>query len=299
MKYRSFIPILIAVIVAACTGLNHGDDSKEPDNWGSNIHYSNFLWHDYNPNAYRIGKTLELEFNDDARKHFVGKAVLELVTQDNQPTIDFINLYKNGVKCENNRLELTIKDSEVNIQVEFKNDVDVTTNHYTLVLKVVDNGGLDEIVNIELGEIGFVVARKNIMNPLAKQTMWFGIVIAALFVAWLILSRTIINPYLKFSRISFDYSDGAGDISHRVANCYKIICTNKPKKISLLHKIFAGNVYVEVNDFWSNEVTIICGSRNNIRLITRGEYLLPDEPVRKEPFTVLNEQHRKVIIETT
>lgn len=291
MRYNYIIIFAIAVLFSACGERNHAIAD-----WGSTVYYSDFWWKHYESST--MDQTLVLDFNDDAHKHFTGEAVLELMIQKGEdflPTVDLVTLCKNDIECKQNRLVLTPTDNEVKVSVEFK--AEAPSGNYKLFLVPIDKGGLDEIVQVDLGE-GFFVQKIDIMNPLAKQTMWLAIVIAVLFVAWLILSR-IINPYLKFSRISFDYNNGAGELSHRVGGCYKIICTNKPKRISLLHKIFVGNVHVEVNDFWSNEVTIMCGSRNNLRLITRGDYILPDDPVRKEPFTIQDEQQRKVNIETT
>lgn len=298
MKYIHYIIILVsATFFTACSKM--GSSEGQPDIWGNYKSYSNFLWERYNPETERIERELNLDFNEDARKFFTGQAVLELRYQKGnslEPTVGKMRLYKESVLCDQNRLALTVNDSIVKIGIEF--NADLEPNNYTLFLVAVDNGGLDTIYNYKLGKCGVVIKKIDVMNPLAKQTMWIAIVIAALFVAWLILSR-IINPYLKFSRISFDYNDGTGELSHRVGGCYKIICTNKPRRISLLHKLFVGNVHIEVNDFWSDEVTIMCGSRNNIRLITRGDYILPDEPVRKELFIIQDGQQRKVNIETT
>lgn len=292
MRYVHCILILASfVFFASC---DKADENLA--NWGRTGYYSDFWWNHYEP--VKMEQTLVLDFNDDARRHFTGKAVLELMDQVGErliPTMDSIKLYKNGDLCNQNRLELTADDIEVVVGIEFTK-ISRSGNH-RLFLVPVDHGGLDEIDQIQL-ENGFYAQKDVIMNPLAKATMWIVIVVLVLFVVWLALSR-IINPYLKFSRISFDYNDGIGELSHRVGSCYKILCTNKSRRISVLHKIFVGKVYVEVNEFWTSDVTIMCGSRNNLRLITRGDYLLPDEPVRKEPFVIQNEQQRKVNIETT
>lgn len=282
--------LLPALMISSC-------DQAQPEiaDWGNTIPYADFGWDKYTP--VKMEHTLVLDFNDDAKKLFTGSVVFELVLKNAEgyflPT-DKIILYKNGVLCKKNRMSINKDDSEITVGIEINRDM--PEGCYTLLLNPVDNGGLDRIEQIDL-QNGFNVQKIEVMNPLAKRLMWSVIVTAALFILWIIVSR-IVNPKLKFSRISFDYND-TGEVSHRVGNCYKIVCTNRPKRISLLHKIFVGNVYVEVNEFWSSELTILCGSRDVIRLSTRGDYMLPDEAVRRETFLIQDDSNRKVNIETT
>lgn len=292
---KQIFQILIVASVLFLTGCGNGD--RQLADWGHTEYYTDFWWKHYEP--IKMEKTIVLDFNEDARRFFTGKAVLELMVQKGEtllPTTEFIKLYKNNKRCDKNRLVLTCADKEINVGVEFLPNAE--KGNYKLFLVPVDKGGLDDIVQIKLGD-GFYVQKTDIMNPLAKNTMWVAILLVSLFAMWIIASR-MINPSLKFSRISFDYMDEVGEISHRTGGCYKIVCTDKAKKISVFHKIFIGNVFIEVNDFWTEELTIKCGPRDAVRLITRGDYNLPDEAFRKETFTIQNdEQKRKVNIETT
>ena len=296
MKYIYYIFMLISA--AAFTACDAEQSGKLAD-WGEAVYYSDFWWNRYEPENHRMEQTLELEFNDDARRHFTGEVVLELMAQDGEKivAVENLKLFKNDVACEQNRLRLTLADSVVKVSVEFCKDSPGTTETYKLFLVPVDKGGLDKIEQIEL-ENGFMVSKVARMNPLAKKTMWIAIVAAALLTTWIVVSR-MVNPSLKFSRITFDYNDGGGEQSRRVGGCYKIVCTNQSKRVSLLHRIFVGKVYFETNEFWKDELTIMCGSRDSIRLITRGDYRLPDDPVRKEAFTVDNCAQSSVNIETT
>lgn len=294
MKYIN--SILAVVSVGVLTACNESQDKLA--DWGNAVYYSDFLWNSYEPII--MEQTLELTFNDDAQRYFTGEAILELEyfdgeTEKWQSAEEYMILYKNGVECEHNLLKLSVKDHEVVVGVEFRKNA--AGRNYTLQLNPVDKGGLDEIEQIGLAN-GFMVEKIDIMNPLAKQTMWVIIILSVLFVIWIVLSR-IVNPYLKFSRITFDYNNGAGEISYRVGSCYKIICTNKPKKISLLHRIFIGKIHVVVNEFWDQDLVIMSGSHNNIRLISSGEYIFPEESVRKEMFVITNVRQQIVNIETT
>lgn len=292
-RYRYFVVLMIlSGLLTAC------GSSPETTLWGTTESYSSFLWKRYQPQ--KMEQTLEFDFSEDAQRLIDKEIIFELVVEDlnrNVSTTDSIRLYKNGARCENNRMSINKEDHEVKVGIEF--DPHYRKGTHTLRLRPVDCGGLDSI-DFEFdpeGEGCIYVRKNNVTNPLAKLTILLSVLFAILFVIWLIISRLIINPYLKFSKITFDY--GLGEITHRVGGCYKIICTNHREKISLAHKIFVGKVLVEVNDFWEQELTIKCGSRNMIHLITRGEYVLPDEAVRKEVFTIQNGKAQKVNIETT
>ncbi len=292
MKYILLIIIsLQATLFIACNSVQ----SPIAD-WGKTKYYSDFWWEHYVP--VKMEQTLILEFNDDAQKLFTEDAVFELVVKNAngqyQPTQKMI-LYKNNILCEGNRLRINKNDHEIVIGVEFLPEM--SDGCYTLYLNPIEMGGLNRVEQIEL-QNGFNVQKITVMNPLAKKTMWITIAVIVSLIVWIIGSR-IINPNLKFSKISFDYNDGGGEIYRRVGGCYKIICTNTPKKISIFHRIFIGNIFVEVNEFWEQELSIKCGTTDNLRLITRGDYILPDETIRKEMFVIKNDKQQIVNIETT
>lgn len=291
-------PVYIFILLLSVLMFPSCDPTRtETADWGKTKSYSDFLWNSYTP--IKMEQTLELEFNDDAKKFLTGDIVFELVAKNEDgrfsPIGDVLCIYKNGELCENNRMSIGKDDSEVVVGIEFKRNA--PEGCYTLFLNPVETAGLDRIELIDLRN-GFNVQKIDIMNPLAQRVIWSVAAIIILFVVWTVVAR-MINPPLKFSRITFDYQDGTGELSHRVGNCYKIVCTNKAKRIPLLQKIFIGNVYVEVNEYWSSELTIVCGLRDRIRLLTRGDYLLPDEPVRKEAFSIRNDRQQTVTIETT
>lgn len=292
-KFYYIITLCVGVLATySCAS----DNSKVAD-WGQTEYYSNFLWKDYTP--VRMEQTLLLELNDDAKSLWKGEIEFELVVKNSDGTFTptkQVHLYKNGTRCANNHLVVTSSDKEIVVGIEFLEDA--PEGCYTMRLNPINKGGLDRIEQIEL-QNGFNVQKTVVTNPLAVQAICLGILLIALFLAWMLLSRVVLYPNVKFSKISFNYNDGAGDYMKRVGGCYKIICTNQPKRVSVFHKIFIGNIYVEVNPFWEQEMTIMSGSRNNIRLITRGEYILPDESVRKEVFEIKNSNGQKVDIETT
>lgn len=286
--------IILAVPVFVMTSCS----SRQIENadWGETQYYSDFWWKHYEP--VRMQQKLKLEFNDYAKRLITDDVVFELVVKkengDFGPTQD-LALYKNGIRCHDNKMAINTDDRDILVAVEFIRDIPEGT--YVLYLNPVTTGGLDRIEQIGL-QNGFTVQKIDIMNPLAKQTFWIAVIVVIFIVSWIIVAR-IVNPSLKFSKITFDYNDGTGEIEHRVGKYYKIVCTNKPKSITFFHKVFIGNVFVEFNEFWDRELVIRCGSRDNIRLISHGDYIFPDESVRKEMFVIKNSNHQSVNIETT
>ncbi len=295
MKKLYYIILLcIGTITMSACSLSGGNTTA---NWGETEYYSNFWWNHYTP--VRMEQTLLLELNEDAQKLWNGEVEFELIVKNEKgaflPTKE-VKLYKNDVLCNNNRLKISSTDREILVGIEFLENA--PEGVYTMMLNPINTGGLDRIEQLEL-QNGFNVKKSVITNPLAVRVIWLSILVVTIFAVWMLLSRIAIYPNVKFSKISFNYNDGAGDFMKRVGNCYKIVCTNQPKRISIFHKIFVGNIYVEVNPFWEQEMTIMSGSRNQIRLITRGDYQLPDESIRKEVFEIKNLNGQKVDIETT
>ena len=118
--------IFTILIVASVLFLN-GCDNKEYQlaDWGHTEYYTDFWWKHYEP--IKMEKTLVLDFNEDARRFFTGKAVLELMVQKGEnllPTTETMKLYKNNERCDNNRLVLTCADNDINVGMEFLPDAE-------------------------------------------------------------------------------------------------------------------------------------------------------------------------------
>lgn len=128
--------------------------------------------------------------------------------------------------------------------------------------------------------------------------VWSNIIfwaLLAILLAWHILSR-MVNPSVKFTRLTIDY--GEGEIRYDTRGCYKVVLTNKSLKFGLLHRFFVGKVAVICNDFWTSEVTLKKIYGQNLMLITRGDYILPDEAIRREEFAITNEEGKKAVLFT-
>jgi len=289
--YKILLVALAAIVFSSCGKHISGEF------WGETEYYSNFLFKKYEPVV--MEKTLEFDFNDDAQRLITGDIEFEVVKKDEHDAFapaQEVVLYKNGAKCANNILKVKSSEKELSLGIEFTKEA--REGYYTLYLREKGASGLDRIEYLELTN-GFCVRKSDVWNPLANG-LFYGLIGLILFLLlWYILSRRF-NPNNKFSKIYFDYHDGAGEQVRRgVGSCYKVVCVNKMQRVSPFSKFFVGNVFYEVNDFWTSPVTLKSGTRNTIKLSGVVNYELDsEETIRKEPFTLTNENGQKATITT-
>ncbi len=274
--------------------------------WGETEYYNNFLIKKYEPVI--MTQTLELKFSDDAKRLLNSDIKFEAVERNEQDKfvkVKGIKLYKNRILCADGILRINSKEKEQNIELGIEFTEDAKEGNHTLYLQVIDGGGLDRIDDTDLSaddEIilahEWVVKKNDVYNPLAKLLFWVGVAIIVILIACFIVSR-ITNPSTKFSKLYIDYHDGSGEKRIRMGSGYKLLCTNKKTRFSILYKFFVGVVKVEVNDFWEHPLTMKSGRRDSIRISGLGEYSLDEEEtIRKEPFTITNNSGQKVTITT-
>jgi hypothetical protein len=284
---KIFIVAALAVLLLSSCG----DDSKGTF-WGETKYYSNFPFKSYEPVI--MEKTLSFDFNDDARQRITSDIEFEVVEKDEHDKFvcpEGIVVCKNNEKCANNILKVKPTENEVILGIEFTEKA--RKGNHTLYLRATNTGGLDRIDYLELTN-GFCVKKTEVMNPMAFILLWSIIVVIVILAVCFIASR-IVNPSTKFSKLFIDYNDGAGEQMIKMGSAYKLLCTNKKTRVSVFSKFFVGVVKVEVNDFWTYPVTLKSGTRNNIRLLGMSNYQLDnDETVRKEPFSITNENGQKV-----
>jgi hypothetical protein len=281
---------LVAVLFSSCK------DEVKGEVWGETQFYSNFLFKKYEP--VKMEQTLEFEFNDDARRLVTNDIIFEVVEKDNNDhfvVVKDVVLYKNGEVCPDNMLKIKPTEIEVKLGIEFTETT--REGNHTLYLREKGQSGLDRIDYLELAD-GFVVKKDDVYNPLGLLLFWALVTLAVILVVCFIVSR-IANPVVKFSKVFIDYNDGAGERKIKMGSAYKLLCTRKRTKFSIFSKFFVGVMKVEVNEFWTHPVTITSGTRNHIRVSGLGEFELDnDETVRKEPFTITNDNGKKATITT-
>ncbi|MDR1527825.1 MAG: hypothetical protein LBS46_09210 [Dysgonamonadaceae bacterium] len=305
---------LLSLVVASCDEPPKKANVTRTD-WGKASYYSDFLFDKYQPDT--LTKKLQFEFNETALDSITEAIALivvkgkETATKDtvycayeSEPAQDIV-LLKNGMKCEENVLSISTEENGkiITLQIILPAGGQYEDETIHLGLRVKNAGGLDYIDNIDLEKERLLshewtITKDNVYNPMGLLLFWILVVIVTLLTACFIISR-ILNPSTKFSKLYIDYDDGAGEQRINMGHAYQLLCTNKNTRFSIFHKFFIGVVKVEVNDFWTHPVTIKSGTRHNVRISGLGEFELhPDETVRKEPFTIVNENGQQATITT-
>ncbi|MDR0939293.1 MAG: hypothetical protein LBN29_08080 [Mediterranea sp.] len=291
--YLAALSLSIASFCASCD-----DDGEKGEFWGKTKFYTNFAFKPYVPDTMK--QELRFDFNEDARRLLTNDIEFEVVERDNE-TADTIvargiELYKNGERCADN--VLAINPSERTAEVGIVFTAEASEGSHTLFLRERGTGGLDRIDYLELGK-GLVVEKDDVYNPLAYWLVIGLIALVIVLALCFVLSR-VMNPGTRFSKVFIDYNDGAGERTIRMGSAYKLVCSDKPVKNGVFSKFFVGVVRVEVNDFWTRQVTIRSGHGHKIRLSGLGDFQLDnDDTVRGEPFNVIDADGKKATITTT
>lgn len=292
---RNIYSVFLAVAIYVLMFLSSCKEQQDNYNsifWGSTRQYPNFLFKIYEP--VKMEQTLIFDFNEDAIERWNGVISFELIDINTKQKVDNIILYKNGEVCERNILNITKNDNEVVVGIEFLPDA--PEGRYILALQPKKLSGIDRIDAVEL-EQGIIIEKEDVMNPLAKWTIWVLILVSMVLLAWFVIVHKFINPKTYFSKVDFDYGLGAGR-PIRMGYAYKLVCTNKNKKNSFWKKLFWGNVKYEVNEFWDKDFVITNGVRyRQVRFEGRTHYQISSNTVnRGDSFTVTNTRGHHVHI---
>ena len=292
-KYILLLFVFSSVLLVSCT-----KKIESGAFWGETEYYRDFLWKKYDP--IRMEQTLNFDFNGDAKRLLQNKPLhFEVVERNVEgefvPAMDII-LYVDGQECEGNRFEVTTNDKEKTVAVVFK--ADAREGNHALFLREIGENGLDRVDYTELGE-GFVLKKQDITNPLQLALTWTLIIIFIILIVWILLVKFVICPATAFRRVTITYSDGIENVV-RLNGAHKLVCTNKHSKCSLLKALFVENVMYEVNEYWTNPVTIMTGRhRNDVKIIGRDVSVQNDKIIRHEQLVIINDTtNEKVMVET-
>ncbi len=233
--------------------------------WGETKYYKDFLWKKYEP--VRMEKTLEIEFNEDA-KNFANlwseRIEFNVVNITNNKPFEHIKLYKNDELCNNNVLVITPEDEEVQVAIEFLESAPEGNHILTLVER--GNSGLDRI-EIEMGD-GVVITKKDITNPLALTSSISGSAILIILIVLAVILR-LASPKIKHTLTVIEPI--AQNIVRRNEARRVVLTSDRKQKQGLISKIFKGKTKYVYNDIWTSTVVLTYANRG-IRVEDRGQF---------------------------
>lgn len=311
MKHRllyilaAFMPFIL---------LSCSTEELSVSHWGKTEYFEDFLYKKCPP--LKMEKDLVVAANEDALS--LAKPIKLVLCKESDGK--FINvdkseicLFVNNEEQEKNVIEIvpTKEEQKIHIELILQNSFVMASeaDNFKYYFRLEDNPGLDYINNVKVATCKSLVLSSDewtpmdiyvdrVANSLKVTLVTSLIVIAILFVVWLILSRLIFFPATKFGRVTITYKDGIESVL-RTNGAYEVVLTNNSGlKDSLLHRIFIGKRVYEVNDFWERTTimkSFTIGKR--IRIMPM-RYDLEGEMVRREQFRLIKDNNEKVTIET-
>ena len=285
MKHRRHISVLlvsVCALLASCTTTPSGII------WGETDFYHDFLGKKYEPVI--MGRTLELQFNDYAREQMTDREQItfRLVEKDEngrEVVPAGINLYKNGILCEDNRLAVSVAESDIEVGFAFTEDA--SEGYHNVYLRAESLAGLDRIDDTVIAN-GIVIRKNNVHNPLAVLLFWTVIFIAASVIVWLLVIKPTIYPTFKVGQLRLQ------DPAPYSALCplkhyRKVILTNRSTRQGFLNALFTGRIKYIVNAVWSSEVIFEPKDKNSVRIRPSKEYRTDALILRKnQEYTLEN-----------
>ena len=289
--------------------------------WGTLECFGNFPGKPYVSDTLR--KTLRFEFNSHAQGA-VGDIKLQLfdrvIIRNSETHLkdtvfiipEGVVLLKDGVRCDgDNILVIKPQDKKIEIGIIFTDEVPKESHTYNFMLKVIDNGGLDRIGNIDVSKDNraqslfladqWEVGKKKIWNPLGFWVFWGIMVIAIILIVLFIIIRAD-HPEFKIRELRIEYYTPEGELCPpyqkiQLKGCFKVVCANKKPGQSVFSRIFQGKVAFAINDFWDKDICLRpkSNSKNTIR-IPKNPYDSIVKSINKgEPTEFLNSRNEKVI----
>lgn len=272
----SKIKLYFCSVVVACLFVSCNKEEVDTSMlWGETKCYPGFLFCDYEP--IRMMQTLCFETNDELKgKVWKAKFGLFKMTTEGSyiPVEKDIVLYKNGVVCPKNILEITSEDDEVELGIEFAPNAPEGVHKW--FLKVLDNGGFDRINECSTAEdslpllLEWKAEKKDILNPLLKGIIVVLLVILSLLLLWFCILKNMFYPTFKVGNIQF--VGGTYFSTKRLYKARKLVVTSSNVKQGTLNKLFTGKIVFERNDIWSDEWELLPKGKK-ARIITKRKYM--------------------------
>jgi hypothetical protein len=269
--------------------------------------YDDFLWEKYEPQPLKFVITSQFKECD----HHEGTIVLDLCEGDMNKTsvvsTDIAQVYVNGEIAEGNRIRIPVGATETEVEIRFNKEQLSEDATYHWHIKLRDDAGLTKVFAEDgngavmpasqsqpwVKGMDICVQNDHVANSLKVWSITGLWTILGIIGAIFVICRLSHLP-VKFNEVMVDY--GYGYERRRTGRCYKVVFTDKPYKVSLLSRIFNGKVAVIRNEFWTDPVVLKgqFGNRNGLFFMTAGDYILPDVPVRQEPFEIKKTKTLKV-----
>ena len=272
--------------------------------------YDDFLWDEYIPDTLKF--TINAEFKECGA---IKKPLVLALCDANGKVVptNKAQVYVDGVPARGNKMEIEVvgeDESEIEVGIVISEELLVESAVYDWHIKLEDNAGLSQVLSKDQSGAMYSVGENDpwmlgmdvcVVNNRVANSLKVGFDLGLLATLAILLLIFILgrrkNPSVKFTRITIDTGDG--DRVYSTQGCYKVVLTsNSNLKFGFWHWFTNGKVTVIYNEFWTSDVTIKKARGSNLIIRTAGDYILPDEPVRREEFIIKNDKGQKATLTT-
>ncbi len=301
---NTLLCLLVLLFVTACD--RNKEQRKPPFAWGKAICYDDFLWEKHTPDT--LYRTLTFDFNEDARLFMDRPAVVGVFKRTDADRYEPVTeqeaqLFLDGIPCPGNQIAISSRMQESRLGIVFNNQAENKMHYW--YLKVVDDGGLDRINDLEMGVqsdpdkllMDFQIEKCKIWNPLAKFLTLVGLLLLALLIVWMCILRPMLYPSFKVGKINM--REPAPFITtHRLRGCRRLVLTNRKEKQNVLSRIFTRPVKYDVNALWTSPVVFSPYDKKSVKIRTTNEYSIEARTLKiNQEYTLVNNKTKtKTII---
>ena len=149
------ISVIAALALSAILGVSCSEQDSGIERWGEIKSYPDWWLNPYHPET--ITRTLNVEFNEDAKADFQRDVVLALYQVDEKGREvavrpDDVKVFVNGVESPDNTLRIGKNDERIDIGLQIQKSYleQYGPGMFNWKFKVIDNGGLDYINEFEV-----------------------------------------------------------------------------------------------------------------------------------------------------
>ena len=278
---------MAVAVVSATSCQNKSESEPAGDCWGHVDYYEDWLFWKYEPDV--MSGQIDFEMNQDAFymlnrngekqgavKFYVSSSKNEVVVPQD------IIVYFNGEACPDGSFTFTPAiDGEVaksdfaddgwvtqtlNLGLEFKDSAAEGEHEYYILYgnecvpaqsKTKNNIRIEgKLLNVDvasLDDVGIYVVKNDISNPVKVAVGWTSVILVALFILSIILSRMMTQ---KIQVPAITLVGESGYYKRLTTRGYqKVVLTSKRKKQGFFNKLYKGTILYEVNEVWASDVT--------------------------------------------
>jgi len=269
--------IIIDVINKPVRGLSI--ISEEP-NFGKATYYDKFLfWGASDVDTLFVD--LKAAMNKEA---IANKAQVRMRCNLVKGDVGFKLLY-NGEECANNSFVIRHDDKQSIFGIVFDTDAPEGKRNFEITA---DNTQSLDVINDESCGDFLLTARASYSkswNPLQTILLWLCLIALALLILWFAVARPVAYATFKAKKLTI-----LGPISKSVIliGCRRVVFTSKPKKQSLLNRIFTRRVEYVIGEYWTDEFEIAPTGEMARLEKTKGKYFTDNG------LTILKNEETKI-----